>query len=90
LIGYVVLTEMGQQEEPLPANPGEHFQNHALKYGRTPACTTEDQEEEEGKTAGKSGIRRSPRGVGCVNGKAKILRHGPDQKRAVTVQGLVD
>jgi hypothetical protein len=29
----------GQQEEPLPVNPGEQFPNHALKYGHTPAFT---------------------------------------------------
>jgi hypothetical protein len=38
---------MGQQEEPIPVNPGEKFQNHALNYEHTPACTRNSRTKKE-------------------------------------------
>jgi hypothetical protein len=65
----------GQQKEPIPVNPGEHFQNHALRHGHTLACTRQIMRRRwklrarVSRLSGRGGFRRIVRQGGSSNPK---------------------
>jgi hypothetical protein len=66
----------GQQEEPLPVNSGEQFQNHALKCGHTPACTRQITIEEGRKPSPSGQSMSSTDGPPCPINRVERKRGG--------------